>query len=88
MKSFIPSSLASSFADVALMAQVRGALLSDPRLGQCAVQVTCADGTVILRGKVTKAELALRSQQLALAVEGVDLVQVELTCHDEELAEV
>ena len=88
MKSLTPSPVASSFADLALMAQVRGALLSDPRLGQCAVEVTCADGTVTLRGKVPKAELALRSQQLALAVDGVDLVQVELTCHDEELMEV
>jgi osmotically-inducible protein OsmY len=88
MKSFTTSPVASSSADLTLVTQVRGALLSDPRLEQCAIEVVCADGTVTLRGKVPKAELALRSQQLALAVDGVDLVQTELKWTDEELVEV
>ena len=88
MKSFANSPVASSPADLSLMTQVRGALLSDPRLERCAIEVKCADGTVTLRGKVPKAELALRSQQLALTVDGVDVVQTELTWTDKELREL
>ncbi|HTR61471.1 MAG TPA: BON domain-containing protein [Candidatus Binataceae bacterium] len=88
MKSFTNSPVASSPADMTLMTQVRGALLSDPRLERCAIEVRCDDGTVTLRGEVPKAELAMRSQQLALAVDGVDLVQIELTWTDEELLKV
>ena len=88
MKSFTNSTVASSPADLSLMTQVRGALLSDPRLERCAIDVRCDDGTVTLRGEVPKAELALRSQQIALTVDGVDLVQTELTWTDKDLVEV
>ena len=88
MKSFANSPVASSPADLTLMTQVRGALLSDRRLERCAIEVKCTDGTVTLRGQVPKAELALKSQQLALTVDGVDVVQTELTWTDKDLHEV
>ena len=88
MKTLTSSPIASPPADLNLVTQVRGALLSDPRLERCAIEVRCADGTVSLRGEVPKAELALRSQQLALAVDGVDVVHVDLKWTDEELLKV
>jgi len=38
--------------------------------------------------RVPKAEMALRAQQLALAVGGVDLVEADITCRKEELVKV
>ncbi|MGO9450955.1 MAG: BON domain-containing protein [Candidatus Binataceae bacterium] len=68
----------ASFIDAAMTTRVRGALLSDPKTRQCPIEVHAANGTVILSGKVSGAELALRAQQLALTVKGVDLVWTDL----------
>lgn len=78
MKSTISSPIASSFADLALMTRVRSALQSDPSTRWCGIEVRCVDGTVTLSGEVPKAAMALRAQQLALAVGGVDLVHTDI----------
>jgi osmotically-inducible protein OsmY len=78
MKSIVTSPIASSFADLALTTRVRGALQSDPRTRHSAIEVKCVDGTVMLSGEVPKAETALRAQQIALAVGGVDLVHTDI----------
>jgi osmotically-inducible protein OsmY len=88
MKPSTSSPIASSFADLALATRVRSALRSDPRTRQCEIEVRCADGTVSLRGEVPKAEMALRAQQLALAVGGVDLVEADIRCRKEDLVKV
>lgn len=76
--------VASSFADMALTTRVRSALQSDPKTRNCSILVQCADGTVELRGEVAKAEMALRAQQIALTVGGVDLVQTDLKWIDSD----
>jgi osmotically-inducible protein OsmY len=88
MKSIVSSPLASSFADLALATRVRGALHSDPRTRQCEIEVKCVDGTVTLSGEVSKAETALRAQQLALTVGGVDLVHADIKWAQEPLSKV
>jgi len=88
MKSTVSSPIASSFADLALTTRVRGALHSDPRTRQCGIEVECVDGTVTLSGEVPKAETALRAQQLALAVGGVDLVHTDIKWVQEPLIKV
>lgn len=84
MDSSISTPIASSFADMALATRVRGALQSDPKTRRCAIDVQCADGTAILSGEVPKAEMALRAQQIALTVGGVDLVQTDLKWIDSD----
>lgn len=84
MDSSISTPIASSFADMALATRVRGALQSDPKIRRCAIDVQCADGTAILSGEVPKAEMALRAQQIALTVGGVDLVQTDLKWIDSD----
>jgi hyperosmotically inducible periplasmic protein len=88
MKPTLSSPIASSFADLALTTRVRSALHSDPRTRQCGIQVKCVDGTVTLCGEVPKAEMALRAQQLALAVGGVDLVHTNIKWVPEPLIKV
>jgi osmotically-inducible protein OsmY len=88
MKSIVSSHIASSFADLALATRVRGALQSDPRTRQCGIDVKCVDGTFTLSGEVSKAETALRAQQLALAVGGVDLVHANIKWVQESLIKV
>jgi osmotically-inducible protein OsmY len=78
MKSGNGAAAASSFADVALTVRVRGALLGDPRTCRCPIEIRAANGTVTLSGEVAAAEIALRAQQLALSVAGVDLVWTDL----------
>jgi hyperosmotically inducible periplasmic protein len=78
MNSSANTPIASSFADMALTTRVRSALQSDPKTRRCSIVVRCADGTATLSGKVPKAEMALRAQQIALTVGGVDLVQTDL----------
>jgi osmotically-inducible protein OsmY len=88
MKSTLSSRIGSSFADLALTTRVRGALESDPRTRRCGIEVRCVDGTVTLRGEVPKAETALRAQQLALAIGGVDLVHTDIKWVQEPLIKV
>lgn len=88
MKSTVSFPIAFSFADLALTTRVRSALHSDPRTRQCGIEVTCVDGTVMLSGEVPKAETALRAQQLALAVGGVDLVHTDIKWVQEPLIKV
>jgi len=88
MKSTISFPIASSFADLAVMTRVRSALQSDSRTRQCGIEVQCVDGTVTLIGEVPKAEMALRAQQLALAVGGVDLVHTDIKWLPEALFKV
>ena len=88
MKSTISCPIASSFADLALMTRVRSALQSDPRTRRCGIEVQCLDGTVTLIGEVPKAEMALRAQQLALAVGGVDLVHTDIKWVKQSLLKV
>jgi osmotically-inducible protein OsmY len=88
MTSTSSSPIASSFADLALTTRVRNALQSDPRTRQCGIEVKSVDGTVTLRGEVPKAEAALRAQQLALAVGGVDLVHTDIKWVQEPLIKV
>lgn len=88
MKTIVSSPIASSFADIALATRVRGALQSDPRIRQCGIEVKCVDGTVTLRGEVSKAETALRAQQLVLTVGGVDLVHTDIKWVQEPLIKV
>ena len=88
MKSKISSPIASSFADLAVMTRVRSALQSYPRTRQCGIEVKCLDGTVTLCGEVPRAETALRAQQLALAVGGVDLVHTDIKWVSEVLFKV
>jgi len=71
-----------SFRDHAMKARVKGALLSDPLTRKCVIQVRASHGTVFLRGTVTRAEVALHAQQLALNVTGVDVVLTRLTWQD------
>jgi osmotically-inducible protein OsmY len=78
MKTTVSSPITSSFADLALTTRVRSALQSDPRTWQCGIEVKCVDGTVTISGDVPRAETALRAQQVALAVGGVDLVQTDI----------
>jgi len=88
MKSTISSPIASSFADLAVATRVRSALQSDPRTRQSGIKVKCVEGTVTLSGLVPKAEMALRAQQLALAVGGVDLVHTDIQWIHEPLIKV
>ena len=88
MKTTVSSPIASSFADLALTTRVRSALQSDPRTRQCGIEVKCIDGTVTLSGEVPRAETALRAQQLALAVGGVDLVNTDIKWVPEVLLKV
>ena len=88
MKTTVSSPIASSFADLALRTRVRSALHSDPRTGQCGIELKCVHGTVTLSGEVPRAETALRAQQLALAVGGVDLVHTDIKWVPEVLLKV
>jgi osmotically-inducible protein OsmY len=88
MKPIVSSPIASSFANLALTTRVRSALQCDPRTRQCGIEVQCVDGTVTLSGEVPKAELALRAQQLALAVGGVDLVHTDIKWAPEPLIKI
>ncbi|MBV8134390.1 MAG: BON domain-containing protein [Deltaproteobacteria bacterium] len=88
MKTTVSSSIASSFADLALTTRVRSALKSDPRTRQSGIEVKCVDGTVTLSGEVRRADTALRAQQLALAVGGVDLVHTDIKWIPEMLIKV
>ena len=88
MKSTISFPIASSFADLAVMTRVRSALQSDSRTRRCGIEVQCVDGTVTLIGEVPKAEMALRAQQLALAVGGVDLVHTDIKWVKQSLIKV
>jgi osmotically-inducible protein OsmY len=88
MKSTLSSPIASSFADLALATRVRSALQSDPRTRQSRIKVKRVEGTVTLSGLVPKADMALRAQQLALAVGGVDLVHTDIQWIQEPLIKV
>jgi osmotically-inducible protein OsmY len=67
---------------------VRTALQSDPTTRQSRITVKCVEGTVTLSGLVPKAEMALRAQQLALAVGGIDLVHTDVKWIQEPLIKV
>ena len=69
---------ASSFRDTGVAIRVRSVLNTDPKTRQCPITVSAGNGTVTLSGRVSGAETALRAQQLALTVRGVDLVWTEL----------
>ena len=88
MTSTISSPIASSFGDLALMTRVRSALQGDPRTRRCGIEVQCVDDTVTLSGEVPRAETALRAQQLALAVGGVDLVHTDIKWVQQPLIKV
>jgi|GEM_PF-5214847 len=72
---------ASLSADDALAERVRRVLGAEPEMSGCRIDVRAKGGTVTLSGVVTSAEMALRAQQLALSVTGVDMVWTSLVWH-------
>ncbi len=75
--------VAPPLTDPVLTTRVRGALNTDPAIQRCAIEVRASDGTVTLRGQVPGGEAALRAQQLALAVGGVEMVWTDLKWNDD-----
>lgn len=71
-----------SSADEALAERVRTVLRIEQGMRGCRIDVRAKGGTVTLSGVVMNAEMALRAQQLALSVTGVDMVCTSLVWQD------